>query len=94
MNRDQFLHFVFEYVKSDPGVTAHLNSVAEAGLRSAIEEANKVALDMETLALAFMDKKIRGKQLRSMVLPRLKSNANNMHFNWQSIIDDMEGDPK
>jgi len=90
VNREQFLHFVFEYVKTDPEVTAYLNSIVESGLRSAFEEANKIALDMETIALAFMDKKIRGKQLRSMVVPRLKSHANNMHFNWQPLIDEME----
>ncbi len=91
MNREQFLAFVFEYVKNDPLVVASLNKVAEEGMAYALNKANKFALEMETLAMAFVDKKIKSDQLKRMTIHRLEENKDLMHFRWDSVIEQLKG---
>lgn len=58
--RAAFLDGVRQYIQTDPEAAAHVSDFVQAGLRSALREANERAADMEVALSALAAKRFKG----------------------------------
>lgn len=85
MNREVFLASVRSYIEEDPEAAAYVANYVQAGLRSALKEANQRAADMEVALVALATPRYQGKD--DLVKSKLAKWQGKTSLDWSWIKD-------
>lgn len=93
MERNEFLQFVYEYIKTDPEASAFLQQAVAEALRDNLNKAYERATDME-VALAVMSEKRLRKGALELVIDKLRKWKDKTSLRWDWLTDQYPEKPK
>ncbi len=83
--RKEFLQFIQNYITSDPEAAAYVAEYVQIGLRTALEQSNQRAADMETVIVALAAKRFEGAD--ALVRERLVRWKGKTALDWDWLTD-------
>ena len=87
ITRKDFFNFVMNYIESDPEAAAYISEYVQAGLRAALQMANKRATDMEcALAISLSERK--SKLREALVKDILSKWRGKTSLNWDRVFEE------
>jgi len=83
--REVFLAGVMKYIEKDPEAAAYVADYVQAGLRTALKEANHRAADMEVALVTIASRKHKGSD--QLIKSKLEKWSGKTSLNWDWLIE-------